>query len=111
MARLRAYRPAPRRTRAAELMGALDLLGHVLNLFGISLLMGALAAAGARLLWRRALAAQPWTRLLAAACGSAAAVTLAGLVVFGRDGRMATYLLMVPAVAAALGWLARRGRR
>ncbi|GAB1388917.1 MAG: hypothetical protein AMXMBFR78_00330 [Rubrivivax sp.] len=90
-------------------MGPLDLLWHGLGLFAVPLLFGLLAATGARLLWRRRFAARPWRRVLAAACASAAAVTLAGLLVFGRDGRMATYLLMVLAVAAVLGWLGRRG--
>jgi hypothetical protein len=35
---------------------------------------------------------------------AAAAVVLLGLVVFGRDGRMATYAGMVLATAGALWW-------
>jgi hypothetical protein len=38
------------------------------------------------------------------------AVTLGGLLVFGRDGRMATYALMVLAGAAAVGWVGFRRR-
>lgn len=91
-------------------MGALDLLWHLLDLFALAMLFGGVAAGGAKLLWRRRYATQPWPRLLLAACGSAAVVTLAGLIAFGRDGRMATYLLMVLAVVVMLGWLGR-GRR
>ena len=89
-------------------MGPLDLLWHLLNLFGVSLLLGGLAAGGARWIWRRRFGGGPWRRQVLVASGAAAAVTLAGLLAFGRDGRMATYALMVLAVAAALGWESRR---
>lgn len=89
-------------------MGPFDFLWHLLNLLAVSGLFGLVAAALAKLLWRRSLTAVPWWRLAAAAGGAAAMVTLAGLVVFGRDGRMATYGLMVPAGAVALAWASRR---
>ena len=91
-------------------MGPLDLFWHLLNLFAVALLFALVATAGAKLIWRRALAAVPWRRLLLASGGAAAAVTVAGLLVFGRDGRMATYALMVVAVALALGWAGFRRR-
>ena len=91
-------------------MGPLDLLWHLLNLLAVSLLFGAVAAAGARLAWRAALARWPWHRLWMVASGPAAVVTVLGLVVFGRDGRMATYALMVVAVAMALAWAGLRRR-
>ncbi len=46
----------------------------------------------------------PWRRLATVAAAAAAAVVLLGLVVFGRDGRMATYAGMVLATAGALWW-------
>lgn len=92
-------------------MGPIDFLLHLANLFAVSLLFGAVAAAGAKLIWRHALAATAWWRLAAWAAGAAAAVTVGGLVAFGRDGRMATYALMVPAGALALAWAGFRGRR
>ncbi len=67
-------------------------------------MLGALAAALAKLLWRRELAAVPWRRLATAAAAAAAVVVLLGLVVFGRDGRIATYGGMVLATAGALWW-------
>lgn len=91
-------------------MGPLDFIWHLFNLFAVGLLFAAVAAVGAKLIWRRALAPVTWRRLLLAAGGAAAAVTLAGLLIFGRDGRMATYGLMVPAVALALGWAGLRRR-
>ena len=85
-------------------MGPLDALWHVANLFTPALALGALAAALAKLLWRRDLATVPWKRLAGPACAAGAAVTLAGLVLLGRDGRMATYAAMVVACALTLWW-------
>ena len=85
-------------------MGPLDALWHVMNLFLVPLALGALAAALAKLLWRRELAAVPWRRLALPASGACALVVLAGLVVFGRDGKMATYAAMVTACALTLWW-------
>ena len=91
-------------------MGPLDVAWHLLNLIAPALGLGLLSSTATKLIWRRALAAVAWRRLLLASGGAAAGVTLAGLVVFGRDGRMATYALMVLAVAAALGWTGLRRR-
>ncbi|MBE0546747.1 MAG: hypothetical protein IH627_03620, partial [Rubrivivax sp.] len=59
-------------------MGPLDALWHLTNLFVPALALGTLAAALAKLAWRRDLAGVSWRRQ-------------AGLVLFGRDGKMATY--------------------
>ena len=85
-------------------MGPLDGFWHLVNFFAPALFVGASAAAAAKLLWRRELAGVGWTRLAAWASGAGAAVLLGGLVGFGRDGRMATYGLMVAACALALWW-------
>ena len=85
-------------------MGPLDALWHVGNLFLPALALGALAAALAKLLWRRELAPVAWRRLAGPACAACAAVTLAGLVIFGHDGRLATYATMVAACAITLWW-------
>ena len=85
-------------------MGPLDALWHVANLFLPALGLGALAPALAKLLWRRELAAVRWLRLAAPACAACAAITLAGLVVFGRDGKIATYAAMVTVCAVTLWW-------
>ena len=66
--------------------------------------LGALAPAGARLVWRRELAGQPWRHLALPAMTACAAVTLAGLVVWGRDGKMTTYAAMVAGCALTLWW-------
>ena len=85
-------------------MGPLDALMHLGNLFLPGLALGALAAALAKLLWRKELAPVSFKRLALPAALAAAAVTLAGLVVFGRDGKIATYAGMVLACALTLWW-------
>lgn len=85
-------------------MGPLDALNHLLNLFLVPLALGALAPALAKLLWRRELAGVSWRRMAAPACIACAAVVVAGLIVFGRDGKMATYGAMVAVCAVTLWW-------
>jgi hypothetical protein len=85
-------------------MGPLDALWHLLNFFAPALGVGVLAPLFAKALWRSALRGRlpaliGWTTL---AC---AVALVGGLVVLGRDGRMATYGAMVVAAALAL-WLA-----
>jgi hypothetical protein len=85
-------------------MGPLDALFHLGNLFVPAIALGALAAALAKLLWRRELAAVSWRRMAVPAGLASAAVTLAGLLLLGRDGKMATYAAMVAACALTLWW-------
>jgi hypothetical protein len=85
-------------------MGALGALWHISNLFLPALALGALAAALAKLAWRRELAAVPWKKLAGPACAACCAVVLVGLVWTGRDGRMATYGAMVLVCALTLWW-------
>jgi hypothetical protein len=85
-------------------MGPLDAIWHLGNLFLPALALGALAAALAKLLWRRELALVAWRRLAGPAAAAAALVTVVGLVIFGRDGKMATYAAMVCACALTLWW-------
>jgi hypothetical protein len=85
-------------------MGPLQALGQVINFFVPALLLGLLAPALAKLLWRRELAAVRWARMAAPASVVCSAVGLAGLVAFGEDGKMATYAAMVLACAVTLWW-------
>jgi len=85
-------------------MGVLDAIWHLLNLLAPAIGLGLIASAGAKLLWRRELAGVRWRRLAQWACLASAIALLAGLVISGRDGRMATYGAMVLACAAALWW-------
>ncbi|MDE2161253.1 MAG: hypothetical protein KGJ30_20280 [Burkholderiales bacterium] len=69
-----------------------------------ALMLGALAPLLAKGVWRRELARVSWRRLAGPACAACAAVALAGLIVFGHDGRMATYAAMVLVCAVMLWW-------
>ena len=92
-------------------MGPTDLLWHLLNLLAPGVSLGLIAAAGAKLVWRRDLAAVAYTRLAGWGAGASTAALLAGLVLTGRDGRMATYAAMVAACAGALWWAGFGPRR
>ena len=92
-------------------MGPLDALWHLLNFFAPAVGVGAIAAALAKLLWRRDLKAVPWRRLSAWAIGAGALVSVAGLVVFTRDGKMTTYAAMVVACALGLWWAGFASKR
>jgi hypothetical protein len=83
---------------------ALDVLWHLLNFFAPAAGLSVIAASGCKLLWRRELAAVAWRRLALPAGLAGMAVLLGGLVLLGRDGRMATYAAMVVACAVSLWW-------
>ena len=85
-------------------MGPLDALLHLLNFFAPAVGVGLLSAALAKLAWPRALHGVGWRRLAAWGCAAAALALIGGLIFFGRDGRMLTYLVMVLATATALWW-------
>lgn len=85
-------------------MHAVDAFWHLLNFFGPAIGVGLLAPLLAKLLWRRALAGVSWTRLSGWACSTCALVLIGGLIVFGRDGTMATYAAMVTVCALTLWW-------
>jgi hypothetical protein len=87
-----------------EPMTPLDASWHLLGLFLPALGTGLLAAAGAKLLWRAELRQLSWLHLALWSSVAGSIVSVAGLATFGRDGRIATYGLMLLACAASLGW-------
>ena len=92
-------------------MGPLDTLWHLLNFFAPALGIAVLAAAMAKLLWRRRLRGVAWRSLSLWTGAGAAGALLAGLLVFGRDGRIASYGLAELFRAVGLWWAAfGRGR-
>ncbi len=86
------------------MMGPLDAVWHLLNLFAPAVGVGLVSASLAKLIWRRDLALVPWLRLATWAVITGALALIAGLVLFGQDGRMATYAGLVIASALALWW-------
>lgn len=85
-------------------MSPLDVLLHLLNLLWPGAMLGVVAAALAKVVWRRELRAVRWRWLAAWSALPAMAVAVAGLVLHGRDGRMSTYAAMVVAAALGLWW-------
>lgn len=85
-------------------MGPVDALNHLLNFVAPAAVVAALSAGFAKLLWRSALAPVGWPRLAGWALAASTCALIGGLVVFGQDGRMATYGAMLIANAAALWW-------
>jgi hypothetical protein len=85
-------------------MGPLDALLHLLNFFAPALGVALGAALIAKLLWRRDLAGATWLGLWAWGSAGGALALVGGLVIFGRDGKMATYGALVAATALALWW-------
>ena len=73
--------------------------------------IGGFSALLARLVWRGELRQRSLIALWAWASGAAALASIAGLIVFERDGRMATYAAMVIACAAALWWAGFRAAK
>ena len=92
-------------------MGPVDALIHLANFFVPAVAVGALSATLAKLLWRRSLQRVRWLRLALWGCAACAVATVVGLVVFGRDGTMATYGAMVLASSLALMWVGFGPRR
>ncbi len=83
-------------------MDSLDALWHLLNFFAPAVGVGLIASGLAKLLWRRDLKNAHWIRLALWSSAGCAAMSIAGLVVFGHDGKMATYAAMVVACAVTL---------
>ena len=91
-------------------MNPFDAFWHIANFFAPAIGVGCIAAGASKLLWRRELADVAWWRLVAWASAAMAAVSVAGLVVFEHDGKIATYAAMIVACAVALWWAGFRDR-
>jgi amino acid permease len=85
-------------------MGPWDALIHLANFFAPAVGVGLIAALLAKLLWHGQLKGVSVMRMAGWAALAGSAVLVAGLVVFGRDGKMTTYGAMVVASALALLW-------
>ncbi len=92
-------------------MSPLDALWHLLNFLAPAWAVAALVAALAKLLWRQELKGQTWRRLALWGGIGGSLGLIAALALFGRDGKMAGYGLMIGAVALPQWWLAFRPGR
>lgn len=89
-------------------MGPLDLLNHLLNFAAPALALGLVLAFLAPVFMKNKALAH--TRTAQAAINFVVGVLalLAGLLLFGRDGKMASYAALVLATAASQCWAMRR---
>lgn len=101
---------APASNRKAR-VSPFDALNHLFNLVLPALVVGPLAAALAKLVWRSELRAVRWRRMALWATAAGVLAVVGGLVVFGRDGMMATYGAMIALSALALLWAGFGGGR
>lgn len=86
------------------------LLDHLLNFVLPALWVGCLVAALAPLLMKKARPNHSWLTQTAINSGASLLVLLAGLLFFGRDGKMLSYAAMVLACATCQ-WLAAKAWR
>ncbi len=86
-------------------MDPLDAVWHLLNFVAPAIGVALLAASLAKLAWRRELAPVSWRRLVLWSALAGCVGLIAGLVLFGRDGKMATYAALVVASTLALWWV------
>ena len=86
-------------------MGPIDAFWHLLNFFAPAISVGLLTPLLAKIIWRRELKGTAWRSLSLWSTGLSAMAWMIGLVAFGRDGRMASYGIMLAACAAALWWV------
>ncbi len=87
-------------------MSPLDAFGHLFNLLLPALGVALGSAVAAKLAWRSDLALVPWVRLFAVGVAAGLLSVVVSLVLFGRDGSMAGYALLVASCAVSQWWLA-----
>jgi ABC-type enterochelin transport system permease subunit len=91
-------------------MSLFGLLDHLLNFVAPALLVGLLVAVLAPPLMKKARPHHSWLIQGAINSGAGVLALLAGLLIFGRDGKMATYAAMVLACASCQ-WFAAKAWR
>lgn len=85
-------------------MSPLDAVWHLLNFLAPSVFVGGFSALAAKLAWRRELRGVSWLRMMLWSVLPGAAMVVGGLMITGRDGRIATYAAMVAASALGAWW-------
>lgn len=89
-------------------MPALTFLNHLLNFLAPAVFLAVLLGAGGRIFWRSATPlVNLWEQMLLNAVLGAAVLGLC-LALWGRDGKLATYALLVLAMGSCQ-WLLLRG--
>lgn len=91
-------------------MGPFDALIHLANFLLPALAMALVLPSLARLMWWRKLKPVGWGVMARRVGLAGVAVLVAGLVLIGRDGAMATYAALMLTSALVVWWTAFRGR-
>lgn len=89
-------------------MGPLDLLNHLLNFVAPALVLGVTLAYLAPVFMKNRAVARTRTAQAAINFIVGMLALVAGLVFFGRDGKMLSYAALVLAVASSQWWAMRR---
>jgi hypothetical protein len=89
-------------------MSVLAMFNHALNFLAPALWLALLFPLATRIISKKGALALTFKRQVALLFAAGALVLLIGLVVFGRDGKMLTYLALVVAVATGQWVLQRR---
>lgn len=80
---------------------------HVANFLAPALGVGLLTSTLVKLMWWRQITVA-WTRLAVTSSLACAAALVLGLVVFGSDGKMVTYGLMLLVCTLSIAWVGFR---
>ena len=91
-------------TNPTNPMSPLDALWHLANFFGPAIGVGLIASALCKLVWWKALRSVAFSGMALWAILAGAIALVIGLVIFGHDGRMTTYGLLVLACVGGLWW-------
>ena len=85
-------------------MSFFDLANHLCNFVLPAIAMGVMMPFFSRLIWRKTAVKQSLQRQMLITSFVCLAALIAGLVVFGRDGKMPTYVGLVLAAAGCQWW-------
>ncbi len=88
-------------------MGLIDLIFHLLNFCAPAAFVALLMALASPIFMKKRPQVTVWRGQLAINFIVSLVVLLIGLVVFGRDGKMATYGALVVACASSQWWMLR----
>jgi len=91
-------------------MSLFGLLDHLLNFIAPALVVGLLVAAMAPVLMKKSRPHHSWLIQSAINSGANLLVLLAGMLIFGHDGKMATYAAMVITCASSQ-WISGKAWR
>ncbi len=85
-------------------------INHLLNFMAPALAMALMMACAVYVFWRNRAKSIGWLKLFAIDFVICLAILLAGLIIFGNDGKMWTYTALV-VISATSQWLILRGWR